>query len=324
MSARRRVLVTGASGFLGMAIVRAARNAGYDVVNIVRKRSTSPGSKDTVMCDLSDLPLLRQTFEGAFAVIHAAGLAHVFSREAKKADQFDAINERGSDTVVNAALSVGVQKIILVSSVSVYGHDGATSGDETRPCSPRGAYALSKWRAELRSMERVGCGPASLTILRFATIYGEGDPGNIARLIVALNRGWFIWLGTGLNSKSVIYKDDAATACILALNDLRPGVNVFNVATRPATMQEIVGLICKVLGRPVPRLRVPDKLLRTLLGLWGNANRAGRLRATWQKFIRDDVYSAAKFEEEFGFQPSTSLSEGIRREVTDLHASGRL
>ena len=173
-------------------------------------------------------------------------------------------------------------------------------------------------------MERVGCGPASLTILRFATIYGEGDPGNIARLIVALNRGWFIWLGTGLNSKSVIYKDDAASACIIALNDLRPGVNVFNVATHPATMQEIVGSICKVLGRPVPRLRVPDKLLRTLLGLWGNTNRAGQLTATWQKFIRDDVYSAAKFEEEFGFQPSTSLSEGIRREVTDLHASGRL
>ncbi len=324
MNPGRRVLVTGGSGFFGMAIVRAARKAGYHVVNIDRQRSSSLGGVETVQCDVLNLAVLRKTFEGAFAVIHAAGLAHVFGREAKKAERFEAINERGSDTVINAALSVRVQKIVLVSSVSVYGHRGGTACDEITPCSPRGPYATSKWRAELRSAERVGYGPASLSILRFATIFGEGDRGNLAKLIVALNRGRFIWPGPGLNSKSLIYKDDAAAACILALNDLRPGVNVFNVAARPATMQEIVGSICMTLGRPVPRLRAPDMLVRMLLAICDIGSRLGQSMPALQQFIHDDVYSANKFEQEFGFQSSVTMPEGIRREVADLHRSGRL
>ena len=319
MNVSRRVLVTGGSGFFGAAIVRATQKAGYEVVSIDRQLNTLHEGVRIVVADIANLPVLKNAFKGAFAVIHAAGLAHVFGPDAKRADLFEAINERGSDTVMDAALSAGVQKIVLVSSVSVYGQYGGTCCDETQLCSPRGAYALSKWRAELRSTHRVGSGPASLSILRFATIYGEGDRGNIARLILALKRGRFIWPGAGLNSKSLIYKDDAAQACVLALEDLRPGVNIFNVSTSVATMQEIVRSICDALGRPVPQLRIPENLVRLLLATCRRANRAGQITSALEKFIHDDVYSAKKYQEAFGFQPSVSLSEGIQREVADLY-----
>ena len=291
MNIGRRVLVTGGSGFFGIAIVRAAQKAGHYVLSLDRQRSASQEAEETLVGDILDLPFLRKSFEGVFAVIHAAGLAHVFGADAKRADLFDSINERGSDTVVEAALSAGVQKIVLVSSVSVYGHDGGTPCDETESCSPLGAYALSKWRAELRSTERVGCGPASLSILRFATIYGEGDRGNVARLISAVKRGRFIWPGTGLNSKSLIYKGDAANACVIALRDLRPGVNIFNVSTCAVTMQEIVSSICTALERPTPQLRISDNLVKIVMAVCGMANRTGQVAAALQRFVHDDVYS---------------------------------
>lgn len=321
MNAGRRILVTGGSGFFGDAIVRAAQQAGYRVVSLDRQRGAAREGVDTVVGDISNVAFLQKSLKGVSAVIHAAGLAHVFGRDARRTDLFDAVNERGTDNVLNAALLAGVQKIVLVSSVSVYGHNGGWPCDEAMLCSPHGAYAQSKWRAELRAMERVGNGPASLTILRFATLYGAGDRGNVARLIQALKRGRFVWPGAGLNSKSLIHKRDAAKACVLALNDPCPGVSIFNVSTDAVTMREIVDAICLSLEKSAPRLRLPGWAVRCGLSICRRVNRAGQVTAMLQKFIHDDVYSGEKFENAFGFRASISLREGIREEVTALYGS---
>jgi len=163
-------------------------------------------------------------------------------------------------------------------------------------------------------------GRGSLTILRFATIYGEGDRGNVAKLIGALDRGLFIWPGSGLNQKSLIYKEDAARACLGALRCPVSGAEVFNVSAQPATMREIVSSICQALGRPVPRLTIPLSLLKAAGAISRTMGAPGHLDRRLQQFIRDDVYDGAKFEATFGFCPTVSLSEGIRREVDYLRS----
>ena len=87
-----------------------------------------------------------------------------------------------------------------------------TPNDENTPCNPVGPYALSKYNAELRAIEIARVSGMALAILRLATLYGEGNPGNVGRLMRALDRGRFLWIGDGSNRKSLLYRGDAARA----------------------------------------------------------------------------------------------------------------
>jgi nucleoside-diphosphate-sugar epimerase len=149
-------------------------------------------------------------------------------------------------------------------------------------------------------------------------MYGIGDSGNVARLIRGLARSTFIGFGSGLNRKSLIYRDDAARACLAASEGSGPGFGVFNVSGPPLTMRDIVASICETLGRPQPRLWIHEDLVR-LTSLAANAlGDPFRVSQTIRRFTRDDSYSGAKFEREYGFQALTPLSEGIRNEIAWL------
>ena len=273
---------------------------------------------EPILGDICDAAALQKACDGATAIIHAAGLAHVFGRDANSS-RFTNVNELGTAKLVSAALNCGVPRLVLVSSVSVYGRYPGPKCDEAVPCRPSGPYANSKWRGELRAIELAGSGRCALSILRLATIYGEGDRGNVARLIGAIDRGHFIWAGSGGNRKSLIYKEDAARACLLALDRSDPKTGIFNVSAPPSTMSEIVTAICEALGRPVPRVWIPVSLLEPASALFRRMGDPLQLANKLEKFLRDDVYDGTRFETSFGFVPQINLREGIRREVEFLH-----
>ncbi len=314
----RRLTVTGASGFLGSEIVRLASAMGWQVRALVQNPQKRVENAENVHGDIADPAVLRRACEGVSAVVHAAGLAHVFGSAAKDFARFHTVNAVGTARLIDAALEARVPHIVLVISVSVYGDYSGTKCDETVLCHPKSPYAASKWQAEIEATERIAAVQASLTILRFATIYGEGDRGNVARLVGALDRGRFMWPGSGLNQKSLIYKEDAARACLAALERSVSGIEIFNVSAQPASMREIVSAICDALGRPVPRLGIPNALLNAWVGISRAMGDPGQSGRRLQKFIRDDVYDASKFEATFGFSPRIPLEEGMRREVNSL------
>ena len=313
-------MVTGASGFLGPEIVRLARTMGWRVRALVRNPQKHVEGVEIIQGDIADSVVLRRACEGVSAVVHAAGLAHVFGSAAKDFSRFHAVNTVGTAKLIDAAVEAGVPHIVLVSSVSVYGDYPGAKCDESVPCHPKGPYATSKWQAELEATERSAVVQASLTILRFATIYGEGDRGNVARLVGALDRNRFIWPGSGLNQKSLIYKEDAARACLAALERPVSGTEIFNVTAQPATMREIVSAICQALGRPVPRLGIPMALLKAAGAISLRMGDPGQLGQRLHKFIHDDVYDGCRFESTLGFRSAVSLTEGMRREVEFLQA----
>jgi nucleoside-diphosphate-sugar epimerase len=314
----QQVLVTGASGFLGSEIVARALEGGWRVRALVRSPRVQFKGAEIFEGDITDSVLLRKVCEGVSAVVHVAGLAHVFGPGARDDARFNLVNEVGTGNVVDAAVESGVSQVVLVSSVAVYGGYSGGKCDETVPCHPQGAYAVSKWRGEVMAAERIAKGRGSLDILRFATIYGEGDRGNVAKLVRALNTGRFIWPGSGLNKKSLIYKADAARACLCALSRPRAGVEVFNVSAQPSTMREIVSAICRALDRPSPSFGVPSALVNVVASMSRALGDPGQLSQLLAKFIRDDVYDVSKFEAAVGFRPEVSLSEGIQREVQFL------
>jgi UDP-glucose 4-epimerase len=320
-----RFLVTGATGFIGSEIARLAVGQGLQVRGMTRRDAPLAPGVESCRLDLLDPEGLRGAAAGVSSIVHAAGLAHVF--ESRSDVRFDEVNVAGTANVVEAAAAAGVRQVVLVSSVSVYGPETGDLADESSPCRPAGAYAESKLAGERRAIEIARASGLALTILRLATVYGEGDRGNVARLIRAIDRGRFVAIGPGTNRKSLIHVEDVACACLLAAQQPAEGVRIYNVAAAPCTMREVVSAIARALGRRPPHWRLPagPVLVGTgaLARMIGGRGRLGGLHQTTRKWLASDVYDAGRFQRDFGFQPRFGLEEGIRREVAWYRAQTR-
>ncbi len=317
-------LVSGAAGFLGTALVERLRTVGMSC-RAMDLRSGPPGfGVEWVCADVTDPKSLQPVFEGMKGVVHAAGLAHQFGSRSKSSD-FAGVNVRGTENVLSAAARAGVRDVVLVSSVSVYG-PGAGARDEAAPCRPEGPYAASKFEAEKVACRIAAEAGLRLTILRMATIYGEGDPGNVSRLIRAIDRRRFVWIGDGSNRKSLIHRDDAARACVTALLSPRAQASLFNVSAPPCLMREVVEAIAAALGRSIPRFRVSARAAGLAAGalkaLTSGSAPARRMVSTVRKWLADDVYDGTRFDQAFSFRAEVDLAKGLAREVAWYRAEG--
>jgi nucleoside-diphosphate-sugar epimerase len=320
----KRILVTGATGFVGKEIVSALVN-GYDIYTCARsphpeqsKQSDLPNYLSVDIAAAESVNSLREKLPELDCVVHSAGLAHQFQAP-KDPRVFTRVNVEGTRKIAQLAAEKGSKKIILISSISVYGEGKPNPTDEDFPCRPAGAYAVSKYEAEIAAREVCEKNNIDLTILRLATVYGERDVGNVLRLIKLLDSGKFFWTGKGDNSKSLLYVKDAARACRLAIEKDRAGSDVFNVTDRPHTMREIVETIAAQMGKKILGFSVPPSLVGTTLKTLGNlpvvGKRARGLADSLKKWQSDDVLSGEKIKARIGFETETSLAKGIKKEV---------
>lgn len=286
------ILLTGADGFVGSAVREAAGRRGIGM-----RAASRP------LVDILRAETLPAAMEGVTTVIHAAGAAHLFRRTPAAEESMRRTNVDGTRNVVAAARRAGVRHVVLVSSVSVYGNEPD-------------AYADSKREGERAAIDEAG-GEVGLTILRLATVYGEGDRGNVLRLIRAIDRHRFVWIGRGDNRKSLIHRDDAAEAIVAAA--LAAAGGVFNVSAPPVTMREVVSGIAGALGRRTPRIGIGSRAAlaaaRALSALTLHDRRAVALARTIAKWCSDEVHDGSEFCARFAFTPAVGLAEGIAREV---------
>jgi nucleoside-diphosphate-sugar epimerase len=312
-----KFLVTGANGFLGRAVTTLLQTAEACL------KATDLGAESVTpnityqKADITKLKELKSVLENATIVIHIAGLAHIFSPDLNSVEKFQQINEIGTANIAYTAAAVGVRHLLLIGSVSVYGPYTQGLYDENTPCNPIGPYALSKYNAELRAIEIARESGMALTILRLATLFGEGDPGNVGRLIRMLDNGHFLWIGDGSNRKSLLYKGDAARACLAVAGRPASGINIYNVSAPSCSMHEIVTGIMAALGRQLFPVHIPTSLALFLSRQMSRIpNRhMTNLYPTIKKWLAEDVYDTRRFENAYDFQTKTSLEEGLKREV---------
>ena len=321
------ILVTGANGFLGAEVVRQLLGAGVSGRATGIEATSLRADIEYLRADITQSQQINPVLEGISTVIHVAGLAHIFSPDANSAEKFRQINEIGTANVASAASAAGVRHLILISSVSVYGPYTQGVYNENTPCNPVGSYALSKYNAELRAIEITRESGMALTILRLATLYGEGDPGNVGRLMRTLDRGRFLWIGDGSNWKSLLYRGDAARACMVVAERPVSGINIYNVSAPACTMREIVDGIADALGKHPFNVRVPASMALFLCNLAALSRflnlgtrsqfltKLGHVPETVKKWLAEDVYDTRRFEEAYGFQTKTGLEDGLKREV---------
>lgn len=319
-----KVLVTGATGFLGRAIVDELLQNGLEVFTTAK--SSRADLPNYFPADITDAETLNELekLEKIDAIIHAAGLAHQFEETSR--EKFWRVNVEGARNVANLARKLKIEKFILISSVAVYGDAVAARRppkfEEDSDCRPLGFYAESKLEAEKTVTEICENASIDLTILRPSTIVGEGDRGNVARLIKAIDRRRFLWIGKGKNLKSLIYKADVARACSHFIENFRQSktikANIYNVTAKPVSMREIVGEIEKVLQKsafPVYFPASPAQKSFRLLGKASGVKRFSKIAETIDKWLQDDVFSGEKIKTEMGFETTVSPIDGIRREA---------
>lgn len=321
-----RVLVTGATGFVGSRIVSELLASGTEVVAVGGPRTNASvladGAKRYAV-DVGDAQSVEhlEIIGSVDAVVHTAGLAHRFG--AVKESDFRRVNVHGVENVARVAARLGAKHFVLFSSVLVYGREDLPEGDlaavtEEQECKPADAYGRSKLDGELAA--RNICEPSriDLTIFRPSPILGEGAKGNFDRLIKSIHRRRFVMVGHGTNRKSLIYVGDVARATAEVLRQGGRQTQVFNLTNGSAQIKDMIDAITEDLGRSLLPLRIPSGPLTILVNSAARfmlRDRLKRIGATLITWSANDIYSTSKFQRAYGFQPQTTIREAIRRET---------
>jgi nucleoside-diphosphate-sugar epimerase len=305
-----RVLVTGATGFLGSHIARAFVEAGYDVRCGVRASSDLrwisglPVEREPL--DLSGRPEdLPRAVENADVVVHAAGITR-----ARRAEDYHSVNAEGTARLAAAALGAGVRRFVLISSLAARGPDDPTNDDH-----PESAYGRSKLEAEAR-LRSLG-GRMEAVVLRPVAVYGPRDTDLLPLFKMA--RGGWLPIPSGTSSLQPVYATDVARAA-LATARAPVGFGPFAVAeNRRYTWKDVIAGLERALGRTVRAVRVPASAF-TLAGRaaeWAARplsavpvldERRGRDLAvhTW-------TCDTSATEQALGWRAEVALSEGLER-----------
>lgn len=328
------VLVTGGTGAIGPRVVEALQAAGKSVRVLMRCPTPTglPADVELHYGDITNRDAVAAAVNGVSGVVHLAALLHLDFPSPQQCAEFRRINVDGTACVVDAACKAGVSRLVLASTIAVYGHRrfGETLHEDMPP-SPDTVYGDTKLAAERVALDGYRAdGERLATVLRLAAVYGTRVSGNYRRLLMGLARKRFVPLGAGSNRRSLVYDRDAARAFTLALDHKAAAGAVFNVSDgTPWPMRQIIEAICEALGRPVPRWRLPVAPVRTAAGLVDVLARlAGRTstfgRATIDKYCEDVVISSARIQTELGFAPQYDLTAGWREAVGELKRGGAL
>ncbi|MDR0576303.1 MAG: NAD-dependent epimerase/dehydratase family protein [Candidatus Accumulibacter sp.] len=310
-----RILITGASGFVGRALCAEALRRALPVRVALRKTSgyaPPAGCECARVDDLSARTDWSEALRGVSTVIHLAARVHVMREEA--ADplaEFRAVNVAGSARLARQAAECDVKRLVFVSSVKVNGEAtlGAARFSESDPPLPRDAYGRSKWEAE-RALWRIAWESGlEMTIVRPPLVYGPGVKGNFAALLAALRRGWPLPLASIANARSLVYAGNLADALLLcAAHPSAAGSTYLVCDGEDLSTPDLLRRLGRAMGKPPRLLPFPPGALRAVCAAVGQEARIDRLLAS----LRVD---AARIRRELGWSPPYSVDEGFRATV---------
>jgi nucleoside-diphosphate-sugar epimerase len=295
-----RVLVTGASGFLGGAVCRELRRRGHEPVALVRRPGSGPADVEEVRGDLADERALRAALESARpeVVVHLA--AEIASQ--RDATRIEEVNVQGTRRLLEAAEATGARRVVFASTVVTGDARGALL-EESSALPVETAYGRSKQAGERLLSES----PLESVVLRPSHVYGPGgwfESEFLARLRAP---GRFAVIGDGRNLWDVVRDVDVATAFGLAVDEAAPGSTYHVVDDEPIAYRDFVGLIAAEIGTGPPR-RVPAWVARIVAG-------ADPVRAV----TRSARSSNALIKRELGWGPEFPTAErGIRDAVAAI------
>jgi dihydroflavonol-4-reductase len=305
-----QALVTGASGFVGAAVVRALLAAGHQVRVLLRAQSSRRNlaglAVEPVIGDLADVGALDAALQGCEALFHVAADYRLWAPDPQALYRS---NVDGTRNIVEAARRSDVKRVVYTSSVATIGlRPDSQPSDETDVAqldAMIGHYKRSKFLAENWVLQAARDG-APIVIVNPSTPIGPGDvkPTPTGRLVLDAATGRMpAYVDTGLN---IVHVDDVAAGHLLAYQHGRIGERYILGGT-DLSLQRILSMIALASGRPAPRLRLP---LNLLLPVAYAAEALARLRGRETRITVDGIrmarhrmyFSSAKAVRELGYR----------------------
>jgi dihydroflavonol-4-reductase len=327
-----RVLITGASGFVGSAVLRALGGRGLALRALAR--TTSPRVNlagvdcEVVEGDMTDPLAMNRALEGVGHLFHVAADYRLWARDPA---EILSANIEGTRTVMEAALANGVERIVYTSSVATLrAGDAAASVDETSPLDEGegvGVYKQSKVSAE-RLVERlVAERGLPAVIVNPSTPIGPRDlkPTPTGRIVIEAATGRIpAFVDTGLN---LVHVDDVARGHVLAMEKGQIGQR-YILGGQNASLRELLAAIAELTGRRAPTLNLPRAPLYPLA--WA-AEAVARVTGKSPFVTRDALkmaahhmfFTSAKAERELGYQ-ARPYREALVDALAWFGAAGRL
>ena len=330
----RIVLITGATGSIGPSVVRALQQTGCQIRTFSVDAATAgmfPPNVEVVSGDVTDVVAVQSAMKGIDAVVHLAALLHIVNPRSELREKYERINVGGTAMVVDAAISAGVKRVVLFSTIAVYGQAEGQVLDEQLPTKPDTFYAQTKLAAEEIVLNAKSTDGQPLgAVLRLGAVYGSRIKGNYERLTHALARHRFIPVGSGLNRRTLVYDKDVGRAAVLAVSHPAAAGRVFNVTDGAFhTLNEIIESICSALGRKPPQLSLPISPTRALVGLVEKVSRSIGLkppvtREMIDKYTEDIAVDGSLIQKELGFMPQYDLKVGWEEAIQEMRECGAL
>lgn len=305
-----KVLVTGASGFVGTATCARLVMQGMDVIGTVRHLLAQPlQSVDyRIVGDLGADTDWRGALGGVDTIVHCAARVHVMQETvADPLSAFRIANVVGTVQLARQAAGRGVRRFIFLSSVKVNGEGGSVAYCETDLAAPKDSYGLSKYEAELSLREIAAETGMELVVLRPPLIYGPGVKGNFESLMRALARRIPLPLGALQNRRSLVTLGNIVDLIVTCVRHPAAVNETFLVSDgEDLSTTELIRRLALAMGQPACLVPVSATALTMGLTLLGKREVAARLCGTL-------LVNTTKARQLLDWAPPISIDEGLRR-----------
>jgi UDP-N-acetyl-alpha-D-quinovosamine dehydrogenase len=306
-----RVLVTGASGFIGRAVVaQLTSDSTHQIRAAFRRRVTNiPPDVEFVLVDLAPGTDWSEAVSGIDVIVHTAARVHVVHEvTSDPLAAFRRINVDGTLTMARQAARAGVRRFIFLSSIKVNGEETVPgkpfrAGDTATPID---AYGISKLEAELGLTEIAATTTMEVVIIRPSLVYGPGVKANFLAMMCWLHKGLPMPLEGIHNQRSFIALDNLVSLILLCITHPAAANHVLLAADgEDLSTSELLKRLGLALGKPARLFAVPVAALRGVLTLVGMRRVSQRLCGSLQVDISGT-------RELLGWAPFVTVDEGLR------------
>lgn len=306
-----RVLVTGASGFVGRALCGRLAAAGHMVIPAVRCKAGL--SNEAVVGDIGSSTDWCMALSGCDAVVHLAARVHMMRDDALDSlALYREINTEATLNLARQAADVGVKRFVFLSSIKVNGEGGDAAYRENDAPAPADVYAISKWEAE-QGLRRIARETGlEVVILRPPLVYGPGVKANFLRLMQWAHKGWPLPLGAIRNRRSLMYLGNLVDAIRLCVEHPAAAGQTFLLDDGEAvSTPDLIRAVAHAMGRTARLLAVPVRVIEFAGILLGK--RAAVARLTGSLWVDSSLIRSR-----LNWTPPYSMEAGLAATVASL------
>jgi dihydroflavonol-4-reductase len=323
------VLVTGAAGFIGRALVVALLAERRRVRVLVRRADAAASlaalGAESMVGDLLEPAAIQRAAAGVTSVFHLAG--RLFA-PAVPAQEYKRLHVDATVALLEACAANQLESFVLCSTTGVHGPTGPAPAREDDAGHPQNAYETTKADAERAATVVASRAALPLIIARPGLVYGPGDR-HLLGWFRSIRAGYYRVIGSGENKLHPIYIDDTVRALRLCAAARQPAGRAYHlVGSRAVTMRELSDAIGTAVGRAVPRTHLPSWLAYTAGAALEALPVPRRLlpltRSRVRFMLQNREYDGTRAREELGFVPSVNLADGLSRAVAWYEDQGLL